>query len=83
MPKNAETRISIHFQGALGFLIVRPPDSDVRLHGVGPVDVEPIDDRVPFFVDDGETMSLMMRRQQQQYSQFLAAIMANGGMFEI
>ena len=46
--------------------------------------VEAVTDTVPPFVlsDDGAQSSLWMHHQQQQYGQFLAATMANGGMFE-
>ena len=73
MLDNAEVRISLHFRGTFGFLMVKRPDSETRLLPIGFVDVEPIEVMVPIFADDSQALALMMLPQQQQYY-FLAAV---------
>jgi hypothetical protein len=75
----------------LGFLNVsaRPADFSGRLYCVGSVGlVWPVEatlknaDSVFVPTDDSEWLVALMMRRQQQYPEFLSAMMANGGTFE-
>lgn len=94
MPDDHEILISTHCvqnnSGMFGFLSVsaKPHDSNGRLYCIGSVDIPwPIeaiskDSILTFVPPEDDLQTALWMRRQQQYPQFLAAIMANGGISE-
>jgi len=92
MPNDPEVRISIecvHRDSDLLGILKVATNSGVSKYGIGsvgipwPIGVISTRTDVIFVApgDSEQAVALMMRRQQQ-FPQFLAAMMANGGMFE-